>query len=99
MVGGGYTSSVSEAFDKKMWHRRNRHKERLSLVQSIRTDRLEDHITAHEYEVSNPWSMSKDGKRSYFSLNNIIYWMGAGTLSLSHFISRRDRYIRKFLFK
>lgn len=96
-----WTTSRSEAWDKKMWHRRNRHKERLNLLSTIRKVR-EDHITTHEYEVSNPYNMSKDGRRGYRSLRDVdphYSWWLLEHASFSDFISRRDRAIRKILFK
>jgi hypothetical protein len=43
----GYTTSVSEAADKAIWHRRHR-----------RADYIARSHRAH----SNPWMMDKDGK-------------------------------------
>jgi len=61
----GHTKCHSEKFDKITWHKRWRTRERLKLS-SI--NNLDDHITVDRREVSNPWSMGKDGKR-YFSLS------------------------------
>ena len=33
--------------------------------QKIGSSDLEEHITTHHREVSNPWTMGKDGKRRY----------------------------------
>lgn len=60
----GHTKCHSENFDKITWHKRWRAQERLKLS-SLKN--LEDHITVDRREVSNPWSMGKDGKQ-YFSL-------------------------------
>jgi hypothetical protein len=46
---------------KKLWHKAFRKKEK----QKIRNNDLEDHITIHHREVSDPWTMGKDGKRRY----------------------------------
>lgn len=59
----GHTKCLSENFDKITWHKRWRAQERLKLS-SI--NNFDDHITVDRREVSNPWSMGKDGKQ-YFS--------------------------------
>ena len=64
----GYTKCHSEKFDKITWHRRLRSQERIKLS-SI--NNLDDYITVDRREVSNPWSMGKDGKQ-YFSLSKQI---------------------------
>ncbi len=51
----------SEKKDKKTWHKAFRKKEK----QKIGSGDLEEHITTHHREVSNPWTMGKDGKRCY----------------------------------
>lgn len=51
----------SEKKDKKIWHKVFRKKEK----QKIGSSDLEEHITTHHREVSNPWTMGKDGKRRY----------------------------------
>ena len=54
--------SGSEKADKKAWHTRFRQKEKQRLhIFSLQTE----HISTHELEVSNVWSMNKDGKRYY----------------------------------
>lgn len=45
----------SEKKDKKEWHSRMRAREREALHRG-------DEVFPHEYEVSNPWTMQKDGK-------------------------------------
>jgi len=62
----GHTKCRSEHFDKVIWHKRWRTQERIKLSSGI--NHLDDHLTVDRREVSNPWSMGKDGKR-YFSLN------------------------------
>lgn len=51
----------SEKKDKKLWHKAFRKKEK----QKINNNDLENHITTHHREVSDPWTMRKDGKRRY----------------------------------
>lgn len=64
----GHTGCHSESFDKSKWHKRWRSRERIKLYSVIY---LDDHITVDRREVSNPWSMGKDGK-SYFSIEKQI---------------------------
>lgn len=47
----------SEKEDKRIWHRRFRRKEKVAL-----SKQHDEHISTDHREVSNPWSMSKDGK-------------------------------------
>ena len=61
----GNTTCRSERQDKRIWHKRWRKKERNKLV-SLNQEHLDNHITIESREVSNPWSMGKDGKH-YFS--------------------------------
>lgn len=63
----GHTTCSSERDDKKRWHRRWRNRERTNLVNASRED-FYDHLPVLKNEVSNVWSMGKDGK-SYWSTN------------------------------
>jgi hypothetical protein len=54
----GITKARSESSDKQVWHGRLRAAERTRLAHDG-----EDHIPVHEHEVSDPYGMSKDGKR------------------------------------
>lgn len=60
-----HTTCHSEKHDKSIWHKKWRVHERLKLA-TLNNDNLEDHCTTLREEVSNPWSMGKDGK-CYFS--------------------------------
>jgi hypothetical protein len=51
----GITSAVSEKSDKAAAHRKVRHAVRIALE----TDAP---VLPHEKELTNPWSMAKDGK-------------------------------------
>jgi hypothetical protein len=51
----------SEKKDKKIWHKAFRKKEKQNLGSSD----LEEYVTTHHREVSNPWNMAKDGKHYY----------------------------------
>ena len=59
----GHTKSESEKYDKKIWHRRFRHKTR-DILRSLHNDpdMIDDAVMPIEDDVSNTWSMSKDGK-------------------------------------
>lgn len=55
----GHTSARSEAHDKRLWHKRwrSRERDRLTVIGSDA-----EHQTIHQHEVSDTWSMAKDGK-------------------------------------
>lgn len=55
-------SPVSEKSDKKIWHSRMRAKQRDQLAHA--DEHAEDLLPVSVHEVSNPYSMAKDG-RSY----------------------------------
>ena len=57
----------SEKKDKKLWHKVFRKKEKTNLSNND----LENYVTTHHKEVSNPWIMGKDGK-SYYSQNHLL---------------------------
>ena len=59
----GHTKSESEKYDKKIWHRRFRHKTR-DILHSLHNDpdMIDDVIMPVEDDVSSTSSMSKDGK-------------------------------------
>lgn len=50
----------SEKEDKKRWHKRWRSAERMALV-SATPDELDAHLLVLERQVSDVWSMGKDG--------------------------------------
>ena len=62
---GGWAGD-SEKEDKKIWHRQFRHKSK-NILRGIHNDMdsLEEVVLPVRNEVSNLWSMSKDGKH-YF---------------------------------
>lgn len=60
----GNTTAVSEKSDKKIWHSRMRARQRDQL--SHADDKADDLMPVLVNEVSNPYSMAKDG-RSYLS--------------------------------
>jgi hypothetical protein len=62
----GHTNCRSERQDKKLWHQRWRTRERTVLASSSPED-LSAHLPLLENQVSNVWSMGKDG-RSYWAV-------------------------------
>ena len=62
----GHTTCRSERQDKMIWHQRWRARERTALA-SATPDSLSDHLPLLQNQVSNVWSMGKDG-RSYWPL-------------------------------
>ena len=54
----GITTATSEAEDKRLWHKRLRAKTRDQLKADP-----DDPIPVDHREVSDPWGMSKDGRR------------------------------------
>jgi hypothetical protein len=67
----GHTTCRSERLDKLIWHKRWRTKER-NKITSLDPENWVDHLTVDRHEVSNPWSMGKDGKQ-YFPRQNQIH--------------------------
>lgn len=59
----GHTGADSEKYDKKIWHKRFRHKTK-DMIRSMRNDpdMIDDTVMPVEDDVSSTWSMSKDGK-------------------------------------
>lgn len=64
----------SEAWDKQHWHGRLRARIRRQM-DAIVEGKVEpdDHIDAHFRDVSNRWSMAKDGK-GYWGAPYCAYW-------------------------
>ena len=60
----GITSAASEKADKLAWHRRFRRVSRQRIVQAGE-DADASAPLSQPKDVSNPWSMSKDGKRRF----------------------------------
>lgn len=61
----GNTTCRSERQDKKQWHKALRAKERVAQA-ALSPENLESHMSLHENQVGNVWSMGKDG-RQYWS--------------------------------
>ncbi len=61
----GITTAASEKEDKRIWHRRMRSRQRDAMT-VIDENWEGDDPNIHQNEVSNPWSMGKDG-RQYLS--------------------------------
>lgn len=62
------TTCQSERQDKKVWHKRWRARERTALT-STHPEDLENYLTLLEKQVSNVWSMGKDGKQ-YWAIDS-----------------------------
>ena len=58
----GITMARSERDDKTLWHGRWRAAERAALAVVLPGD-VDAHMTTLARSVSDPWGMSKDGKR------------------------------------
>ena len=57
----GVTTCRSEAFDKKLWHKKWRLGQKKVIQIHLKKDCL-DVRQVHHREVSDPWMMGKDGK-------------------------------------
>lgn len=66
----GHASCHSERQDKKIWHKRWRSRERMTLG-SATTDQTE-HVTLLRNQVSNTWAMGKDGKSYWPEFRQIV---------------------------
>ena len=61
---GGYAFCSSEASDKKLWHQAFRRRNKSKLRNLTEDDEVE---FAHMRQVSDPWTMGKDGKGWYYT--------------------------------
>ena len=71
-MAGGWTTSISEKEDKRLWHRAFRHENKtLAKIQILQEDEI---MFPFVREKSDPWSMAKDGKhiKPYLVLNSEI---------------------------
>lgn len=66
----GITTCRSERQDKKLWHQRWRARERNALA-SASTEALDSRLPWSENQVSNVWSMGKDG-HSYWPIDHQV---------------------------
>ena len=64
----GISMCHSERQDKKIWHKRWRARERTALTSTPPED-LENYLTLSQKQVSNVWSMGKDGKQ-YWAISS-----------------------------
>jgi hypothetical protein len=76
----GHTNCRSEREDKKLWHQRWRTHERTALA-SASPNALSDHLPLLENQVSNVWSMGKDGR---------FYWPIARQAMMAERIANRQ---------
>jgi hypothetical protein len=75
----GITTCRSERQDKTIWHKRLRARERTAL-NSTSPDGFEAYLPLLENQVSNVWSMGKDGRQ---------YWSFPEQKQAAHQTSRR----------
>jgi hypothetical protein len=76
----GHTTCRSEREDKKIWHQRWRTHERTVLT-SLSPENLNAYLPLQENQVSNVWSMGKDGRS---------YWPIARQVSMAKKIAERQ---------
>lgn len=76
----GHTTCRSERQDKKLWHQRWRTRERKTLA-SASPEALDSHLPLLESQVSNVWSMGKDGHS---------YWPIARQVVMAEHIANRQ---------
>lgn len=65
----GTTGAFSEKADKRRWHQRWRAKQRAQLAGYFDGA---DILMVHYREVSDPWTMAKDGKTRLYGLRPIV---------------------------
>lgn len=75
----GHTTCRSEREDKKLWHRRWRAQERTALA-SASPEALDAHLRLPVNQVSDVWSMGKDGH---------FYWPVARQATMAERIAGR----------
>jgi hypothetical protein len=75
----GHTGCPSERQDKTIWHQRWRCRERMALA-SLSPEGLSEHLTVEARQVSNVWSMGKDGRS---------YWPVAQQVAMAERIAHR----------
>lgn len=71
IAAGGICSCLSEKEDKRIWHGRLRSANRLAIKRLLQFEKQEEDNFPHIRQVSNPWSMMKDGK--VFYIRNFVY--------------------------
>ena len=70
----GICNVESEAYDKRLWHKRFRGRERMKLKTLVKLmDRWDGYLTTHHKDVSDTWGMSKDG-RCYWRELSYFTW-------------------------
>ncbi|WP_242605379.1 hypothetical protein [Fluoribacter gormanii] len=97
----GITTCHSERKDKQIWHKRWRARER-TLFNSTSFDELDAYLPIIEKQVSNIWTMGKDGKQ-YWSIQQqaIIAEISAQKKgrTLKESFSIKNRHIHKSMGK
>ena len=75
----GIVGARSEKQDKRTWHKRWRAQQR-TKQDAIANSSLEDHLPVDALDVSNVWSMAKDGR---------FYWAKADHQSFANKLASR----------
>lgn len=71
----GICNVESEAYDKRLWHKRFRGRERMKLKTLVKLmDRWDGYLTTHHKDVSDTWGMSKDGRRYWRELSYFTWF-------------------------
>jgi len=97
----GHTTSRSERKDKQHWHQRWRVRERTALAGASLED-LSSHMTLHEKQVSDVWSMAKDGRfywpiKSQIDMANLL--VNSKGRNQTEIASLKKRMLRKWMSK
>lgn len=79
------TTCCSERKDKKIWHKRLRSRERTALT-SVHHKDWDNYLPVLEKQVSNVWSMGKDGKH---------YWAIDSQLRIAEAIANKKGMTKK----
>lgn len=99
----GITTARSEKLDKKSWHRRLRAQSRDQLkgIDASSAEEADGLVPVDVRDVSNPWSMAKDGKHYWSPSRQQAFAdrMAQTGQSIAEQISLRARYLHKAMAK
>lgn len=95
---GGIAGS-SEKQDKKIWHSRMRSHEKQRIIKGLtKKEGFDNFVTTHFREVSNPWSMSKDGKVYWGDWKEHLIWFDLDNKDDIEFL-KKSYFNKSFIFK
>lgn len=95
---GGIAGS-SEKQDKKIWHSRMRSHEKQRIIKGLKKEEgFDNFVTTHFREVSNPWSMSKDGKVYWGDWKEHLVWFNLDDKEDMSFLEK-SYFNKSFIFK